>query len=385
LTITQLGAKILLILSFSGAASILQAQSQPIQGQPSPQALQSPDINTQIELLLNNQRLITPLYEVNEQTVFVGQILYAKKILFHPGGRLLLATFSGDRSDIYIVAETIQVAETHDPFASPSAAGSAAVSSPGAPRVAAISWLHDDKTEPNYVTLEKAVAGLLGSSNGASGGRGSDGVPGNTGYPGRSAPTVYLFVGEIQGNLKVELRGKDGGAGGQGQAGGDGGPGQAGRPAVNVLTMCTDRAGNGSNGGNGGNGGKGGTGGRGGLGGNLIIASTSEMVSSLLHPSQNSNTSNANHYRLTVDLSGGHGGVGGPGGPAGAGGLGGPGGNAHGTCPGGDRGQTGSSGAPGVVGDLGPDGASGQFLVVPLPDSLLAGLLISTHEKQTPK
>ncbi len=340
--------------------------------------LQSADINDRLMNVLNYQKLSVPVYEVKGQTPFPEQVLYASKIVFHPGSTLLLAGPGGDRNEIFIVAQSIIVDSSEMP------------PTPNAAQIPTITWFHDDTSDRVSPSVGIAPPGTIGGGPGAPGTPGSNGAIGNPGYPGRSAPTLYLITGGISGQLRIDLRGQDGGPGGVGQTGGNGGPGQFGRPAISQVIFCASGGADGGIGGPGGNGGKGGTGGRGGSGGSLVIASSPNTLNGIVPANLSTLTSSAPpsrtlpaaNPRLWVSLDGGNGGPEGEGGSLGHGGLGGDGGSGSGPCGGGHRGRDGENGQPGPKGDPGPQGALGTFAVVPLSDSLLNLLGINQNAKQ---
>lgn len=98
--------------------------------------------------------------------------------------------------------------------------------------------------------------GRKGQNTGAPCSKGGDGLPGSKGLNGRNGTNLNLTVESfiIQGSIKINLNGGDGGKGGDGGNGGIG---------SNGTLVCK--------GGNGGNGANGQPGGDGGKGGNLII------------------------------------------------------------------------------------------------------------------
>src|SRR3984957_7670 len=354
--------------------SRIGAQVAPSPSSASGKTLQSADINDRLMYVLTYQKLSIPVYEVKDQTVFPEQVLYASKIIFHPNSTLLLAGSGGDRNEIYIVAQSIVVDWSGVPPAQREGA------------IPTIRWFHDDTSDRVSPNVGIAPSGTIGGGAGVPGTPGSDGAIGNPGYPGRNAPTVYLITGGIVGQLRIDLRGQDGGPGGPGQTGGTGGPGQFGRPAISQLVFCSSGGGNGGNGGKGGDGGKGGTGGRGGSGGSFVVASSpnilegilaanvsdsSAFTSTLLHSASPSNPLAQARPILWLGLDGGRGGPGGQGGAPGQGGTAGDGGSGSGPCGGGHRGLDGPPGHPGPNGVLGPGGPPGTYAVVPLPDTLL--------------
>ncbi len=283
-------------------------------------------------------------YEITGDQAFSGQTLAADTIVFNPDSQLRFVGTWGDRAERYLVAQKIIVLQGHSP-----------------PR---ITWLNEnDRRIPP--AMGKAGPGRLAGSDGVKGGRGEPGSVGNPGYPGRSAPTVYIFVARIEGGpIIVDLPGQDGGKGGQGQSGGDGGPGRSGSQAVTGVFGCQHGAEDGGDGGDGGNGGNGGTGGAGGNGGTLIVVGRERLVE---HLSES----------FVVNLLPGNPG---PGGDPGAGGVGGPpgqGGGGNGTCPIGKSGNPGHSGTAGQLGISGSAGEPGFFAEAPLTDQQMKNLGLS--------
>ena len=153
---------------------------------------------------------------------------------------------------------------------------------------------------------------------------GSIGLPGATGSDGVDLNVPNIIVGQVTGNIVVQVHAANGGGGGRGGPGGEGGDGGSGRD-------CEPHA----NGGHGGNGGQGG----------------SASDSNIYFP--NSASINANVQVLFG------GGIGGRGGDGGIGGLGGAGGGRGG--PGGTSAAGGYTGANGVRGTDGQNGNLGQM------------------------
>jgi hypothetical protein len=348
--------------------------------------LQSADINDRLMYVLTYQKLSIPIYEVKGQTPFPDPVLYASKIVFHPGSTLVFTNSGGDRNEIYIVAQSIVVESSGQP----SATGNNSA-------IPTITWFRDDTSNRVVPSVGLAPPGTIGGGSGAPGTPGAEGAIGNPGYPGRNAPTLYLIVGSIVGQVGIDLRGQVGGVGGVGQTGGTGGPGLFGRPAASQLVFCASGGGDGGRGGDGGKGGKGGTGGRGGSGGSLIVASSQNVLdgllsanlsdlstsaSTLLSSASPSNTLERSRGVLWFSLLGGDGGKGGEGGTGGLGGPGGDGGPGSGPCSGGRHGPPGDVGHVGDKGDDGPAGNPGTFAVVPLPDTLINLLGINHNAKR---
>ncbi len=275
-------------------------------------------------------------FVVTGEQVLDQQFLPARILTFTPGSKLVLAGPNTDRNERYIIAPLIRVR----PF------------TPGAPPPM-ITW-NPGPALPSAAPVGKAPAGATGSVQGELGGPGADGQIGNAGYPGRSAPIVYVFTDRIEGGpIAISLAGQPGGLGGPGQAGGDGGLGRPGRDAVPGILDCRSGGGNGGNGGNGGAGGMGGPGGIGGNGGTFVLFAADTTLPKLWP-------------QFTVDVAGGAGGHGGPGGEGGRGGKGAPGGSGAGLCRGGSPGSDGVAGTSGPEGRDGPNGAAGVFATLPL-------------------
>lgn len=187
--------------------------------------------------------------------------------------------------------------------------------------------------------LVKHVSGADGGSGANGGGvsdckRGTNGGAGKNGKDGSAAPSFAINVVDLilQDDIKVNLRGNDGGSGGNGGAGGKGG-------RADRSDKCR--------GGNGGNGGTGGVGGKGGNGGTLSIhyvnAFTAQKQVIGIAGIQSS---------FSVENDGGDKGSGGAGGAAGAGGAkrGPVGPFGVGAQPGGSNGSVGVNGKSGVIG-----------------------------------
>jgi hypothetical protein len=278
-------------------------------------------------------------FEVKGDVFVAGPAIVADTIVFHPGSRLLFASgeqATGDRTDRYLAARTIRVL----PGASPPV----------------ITWARTEAARAGVTSPGKAAPGPIGSTEGADGGRGADGHGGNPGLPGRSAPTVYAFVGRVQGGpIAVDLKGQGGGPGGSGETGGDGGIGRTGRSALFVLGICQSPGGNAGAGGAGGKGGRGGSGGRGGNGGSFVLISTNGALPSV-------------ERQFKVDVTGGKGGPPGPPGQGGGPGPSGEGGGGGGVCPPGQAASPGPPGPQGDAGESGSDGAEGLFATTPFSD-----------------
>lgn len=276
-------------------------------------------------------------YLVEGQRIFQGgPVLAAEEIIFHPGSRLILAGPYGAPPQKQIIAKKITILPG------------------GKPPV--ITWDRGEARSIPPPPVGKAAPGPAGAQEGANGGTGATGVHGNAGFPGQSALTVYLAVGDIVGgDLYFDLRGQDGGPGGEGQEGGDGGIGMSGTPGSSSLFDCSRGGGNGGRGGAGGTGGAGGEGGKGGDGGSLVLMAAAETIDQLVP-------------RVRAETKPG---VGGPGGRGGRGGKGGPGGEAGRDAPpfcgGGAKGPQGPNGTPGPDPTVaGPSGAPGRTIPIPL-------------------
>lgn len=232
-----------------------------------PQKLSGPEITDALQLARTYSNDIFPQFVVDKARPFNQRALPVRELIFNPGSKLILTGSFGDRSDRYIIAETIKIL--------------------GGREKPSITWERDVPL-PDAPEIGTAPSGYPSGGDGSPGTAGTDGQVGNPGFPGRNAPTLYIFVHNIEAQnigepaLMIDLRGQDGGTGGPGQRGGDGGNGRAGRPGVSSAFDCRSGGQIGGAGGNGGNGGRGGPGGRGGNGGVLIIASVSSTTSKYL-------------------------------------------------------------------------------------------------------
>ncbi|TAY34677.1 hypothetical protein ELH93_19545 [Rhizobium leguminosarum] len=178
---------------------------------------------------------------------------------------------------------------------------------------------------------------------------------GKPGSPGAGGGVVSIHViDNIEGRLKVDLRGQDGGNGGVGAAGSKGATGSRGGDAADgplgwAGGSCDHSGGNGAQGALGYPGGSGGSGGPGGDGGyfELINIGAAPLPTAGFDFSANGGKPGAN-------------GAGGPGGP---GGNGGDGGHGSAYCGGGHGGPTGPQGNPGTTfAELQPAGAPGKSI-----------------------
>ena len=262
---------------------------------------------------------------VTGDRTFDGTVLAADTLTLTPGSRLIFTGAGGDQVPRYVLVRTLRV--------------------PAGPQPAVITWDRSLRLKRIVGAVGKAPPGLLGGGEGYDGGQGPDGQMGNPGFPGRSAPTIYLVTNRIEGKVMVDLRGQDGGDGGPGQTGGDGGLGRSGASASAILGRCRAEATNGGNGGKGGSGGPGGEGGRGGNGGTLVLLGYEKALDYIAGS-------------IIADVQGGKPGAGGVGGEPGKGGDGGIGGRADPPCPGG---QPGRDGEVGKLGSKGSDGTPGQI------------------------
>ena len=131
---------------------------------------------------------------------------------------------------------------------------------------------------------------------------GQNGYDGTTGIDGEDAPSVKIFVLEIDSMPNIFVQGQQGSQGGAGGTGGNGGRGERGRSARAYSALwtgwwCKSKRGNGGDGGDGGHGGRSGRGGDGGNGGTITIATQQTQIDQLMttHP-------------FTIDVGGGGGG-----------------------------------------------------------------------------
>jgi lysophospholipase L1-like esterase len=192
---------------------------------------------------------------------------------------------------------------------------------------------------------------------GIPGTHGTPGWPGYRGYDGASAPELEVWVLDMSGRPRFDLRGQNGTQGGQGQNGGNGGRGGKGKPAVlDWAGFCKAGAGAGGNGGNGGTAGNGGAGGNGGMGGRLSLYAPLSVLQQYVSGG------------FDIQTGGGGAGAGGLAGVPGSGGAGGAVGDSKGSCGPGPR-KAGQPGAPGAPGYQGPYGNPGS--VLPNPVSFL--------------
>lgn len=286
-------------------------------------------------------------YEVKGMQPLDGGALFTRKLVFKPGGKLIIVR---GRS-----AGTVRIR-----------ADEVVVEGPGA----GIFWSRPPASTSRPSERGRAPGGPYGRGPGMPGGAGLDGEPGNAGLAGQDAVDLVLAFKAISGSsLDVDLRGSDGGPGGRGQDGGDGGAGGQGAPAMGSLFDCKSGPGRGGDGGPGGRAGPGGPGGAGGRGGTLVaLTSNTAAAKNLIH----------------VYAAGGSTGPSGPVGSPGRRGEGGPEGEiAPPFCQSaGRRGQPGQPGGPPTgPAPAPPPAAAGSFAVVPLSDTLSGDLFTSAHQQ----
>jgi hypothetical protein len=172
-----------------------------------------------------------------------------------------------------------------------------------------------------------------------------DASPGAPGTRGANGGDLYVAAtGSIDGVLKVNLSGENGGRGGAGAPGVPGAQGARGQNGVDGFLNCSSGGSNGAPGGPGEQGKPGAIGGDGGDGGRLYISK---------------NLLNSTIDFVAAGGAPGSGGIGGAGGPGGAGGQGGS-GSVH--CGGGHGGDSGTSGLAGGAGPLGKLGNNGPAI-----------------------
>jgi len=192
--------------------------------------------------------------------------------------------------------------------------------------------------DPEEVPAKPAPAprgenGVTPGGNGRRGANGSQGHNGIEGSAGLSANLVVISIRQaLNGVIKIDLHGQDGGDGGNAGNGGHADNGNRGRRASDGPVSCRSGGGDGGRGGTGGSGGNAGIGGKPGDGGKLKrIAPNVEKLVLIGEPAKRGNP-----------------GIPGIGGNRGSGGGGG-----HGStyCSGGSGGANGSKGADGIVPD----------------------------------
>lgn len=202
-------------------------------------------------------------------------------------------------------------------------------------------------TTPGDAPMSTTLVGIPGTN-------GTPGWTGYRGYDGASAPELEVWVLDMSGRPRFDLRGQDGTQGGQGQNGGNGGKGGKGKPAVlDWAGFCKAGAGAGGNGGNGGAAGSGGAGGNGGTGGRLSLYAPQSVLQQYVRGG------------FDIQTVGGGAGAGGLAGVPGFGGAGGDVGDSKGSCGPGPR-RAGQPGAPGAAGYQGPYGRPGSILPNPV-------------------
>ncbi|WP_419873434.1 IPT/TIG domain-containing protein [Candidatus Pristimantibacillus sp. PTI5] len=218
------------------------------------------------------------------------------------------------------------------------------------------SWERPYRTAPPQIKpdpLTPSAAAMSTTLVGIPGTPGTSGWTGSRGYDGAPAPELEVWLLEMTGRPRFDLRGQDGTQGGQGQNGGTGGKGGKGKPAVlDWAGFCKAGAGAGGNGGNGGRGGNGGAGGNGGMGGRLSLYAPQPVLQ---------------QYATGFDIriEGGSAGLGGAAGFPGIGGEGGAVGDSKGSCGPGPR-KAGLHGATGAQGSPGPNGQTGGVQPYPI-------------------
>ncbi|MDQ0111297.1 IPT/TIG domain-containing protein [Paenibacillus harenae] len=199
---------------------------------------------------------------------------------------------------------------------------------------------------PDEAPMSTTLVGIPGTP-------GEPGWTGDRGYDGARAPELEVWVLEMTGRPRFDLRGQDGTQGGQGQNGGNGGKGGRGKPAVlDWAGFCKAGAGAGGNGGNGGRGGNGGAGGNGGSGGRLSLYAPQPVLQQYA-------------AGFEIRIEGGSAGIGGAAGYPGIGGEGGAVGASKGSCGPGPR-RAGQHGSTGAYGMTGPNGQPGGVLPNPI-------------------
>jgi hypothetical protein len=303
----------------------------------SPRVLDEPEVIEARKLVRSYAELgLSAEFVVDGERLFDGPVLLAERIVFRPGGKLVLTPGQGGNTARYIAAHTVVAP---------------------AGESAQVIWAPSRSLLPSSPPMSvKAASGMLGPSEGDPGGRGAPGERGNPGFPGSSAPTIYFFVESVEGgSIVVNLRGQNGGAGGPGQDGGDGGPGRGGRQSLSSFFECRSGGGNGGSGGDGGKGGDGGVGGSGGNGGTFVLIAPQLNLDNV-------------GKTFVVDVAPGIGGPGGPPGQPGGPGESGGGGGGAGFCAGGAPGARGQGGSPGQPGPDGREGSSGAYAVVGLTE-----------------
>ena len=209
-------------------------------------------------------------------------------------------------------------------------------------------------------SLGQGYGGRSGCCHGRAGHPGANGGDGRVGFS-KHLPCFLVIAEsvEVRGDtrpedIRVNLRGIDGGKGGKGGKGGDGGQGEAGADASWGGFRCRRTQRDGGNGGAAGSGGRGGNGGHGGRGSDVLF----------IGPRSAGETFMSFQIRNKGGKPGSEGEPGGSGSP----GAGGDRGHARGrlcfrSAQPGARGAYGSRGAPGSSGDWGAAGAKGIVAV----------------------
>jgi hypothetical protein len=329
-----------ILMAFGGVASAQLTSHASPQSSASPEFRQSAEFYSQTEMLSGIYRNRSDEFIVDHELPMPAgeNTVSAKRIVFRPHAKLVLSAANFRNDVFYIVVDQLDIE------------GEASVS------------LISEKIGDVPPDRQRAPDGGLGRGDGANGGPGADGQAGNVGYPGRSAPSVVLAFRRFAGSgvLSFDIRGAPGGVGGKGQDGGSGGDGGRGTPASQSLVDCKRGPGPGGKGGDGGNGGPAGNGGNGGNGGDVVMFTIGETAKDI--------------SRVLVYNAGGDGGAPGQPGQPGLPGHGGEEGEKQlPFCAAvGRNGANGSVGSQGAPGKPGTPGAPGRFLVVPLPDRLIA-------------
>jgi hypothetical protein len=278
--------RLLIAPSVCAAAFSVLTKSWPDQ-RAEPRAIPGTHVVDAIKFLSTYADILPGQDTIKGVRAFDSNVLAANVLTLEPRSRLIFTSGAGDRTERYILVRTLRV--------------------PGPDST--ITWDREPASQRIVAPIGKALPGAMGGRDGLDAAPGPDGLTGNSGYTGRSAPTIYLVVNRIEGGpIELDLRGQDGGEGGIGQTGGDGGQG--------------------------GNGGSGGEGGRGGNGGTLVLLAPAAELERIA-------------AQIRVDVRPGTGGAGGPGGEPGRGGDGGTAGRA------GQQGTSGPDGQPGLFAKTG--------------------------------
>ena len=212
-----------------------------------------------------------------------------------------------------------------------------------------------DQVQIRQFAPPKNRDGARGEYPGGRGGNGSDGIHGDAGLDGASAPSLHIDCVDFLANLTVDFSGENGIDGQDGGNAGHGGMGGKGRRSESGFLWCERGGGHGGRGGNGGIGGNGGDGGNGGNGGDLVLRYSGRMEG-----------------LIEANLSAGQGRSGGTPGAGGVNGYGGFGGDPSRFC--GDetvrrRGRPGTIGRLGAPGRDGDDGREGIQSIEQVPEA----------------